>query len=586
LDTKQTPLAENGFNALSYTWGDFTGCRTIIVNDRTFIVRRNLWNFLDVYSRKLWNRTALWIDQICVDQKNVGERNHQIKFMSTIYSTANAVLVWLGEADETSDAALDHLRRYTDKNEAAEEFRYGWANYKSLENVFQRTYWFRLWIVQEILLAQQVWVMCGTRTVGWNCIMLCFQAMRQGQGGRMGPTAPASLQSLILLYDQRQGQPWSEHRRTWRMIDVVDRFASCDCQDPRDKIFGLMALVSEHDTFEIDYRLTVEDLFLVVVERLSCFKKEVVIPFARRLRVSMGLRPLEAYTKSHNANPALFKDLPVEQRSGPNLPLLARNTKSMRPQASKYYDALRDLRLYRKRLLEFEALTESMEEDRERQKELGVLPDHQFYEKLNNNHIALVRGGVTKNREVYHLIRLCEGIGIVPVDHPSINLPKQTQVRRLPDADLRALYYPAAACSIASPLSMEIVPYLRSVKVKARIQRWLKNVQQAEGDQNISQGLGSANTKVKPAHRWEVEATLPYHMKSQAAHKSSGPLSTTYSSSSRPIQVLHTGALFEFAFGLSSNPRHRRYSSPTRPNKGFDHNDFVNLERRYTESVW
>lgn len=75
----------------------------------------------------------------------------------------------------------------------------------------------------------------------------------------------------------------------WKMIDILDHFAPCSCRDPRDKVFGLMVFVSESEAMKIDYMLTAEELFTLVVEKVSDYAPEVVISFARRLRISMGL---------------------------------------------------------------------------------------------------------------------------------------------------------------------------------------------------------------------------------------------------------------------------------------------------------
>jgi hypothetical protein len=52
----------------------------------------------------------IWIDAICIDQKNDEEKGHQIQIMADIYGKANRVLVWLGESVERSDVALEAIR--------------------------------------------------------------------------------------------------------------------------------------------------------------------------------------------------------------------------------------------------------------------------------------------------------------------------------------------------------------------------------------------------------------------------------------------------------------------------------------------
>lgn len=53
---------------------------------------------------------AIWIDQICINQHDVDERDEQIRFMAEIYSSAAQVHVWLGEGDVATWTALRIIR--------------------------------------------------------------------------------------------------------------------------------------------------------------------------------------------------------------------------------------------------------------------------------------------------------------------------------------------------------------------------------------------------------------------------------------------------------------------------------------------
>jgi hypothetical protein len=127
------PLTEDlEFHALSYTWGDLDHKQTIIVNDQPLEVNQNLYDFLDQVWRMedlstrgeevsgepsmddLIQREYLsidgeemfiapptgalkwWIDAICINQRDDGERNEQVPRMGQLYSSASQVWVWLG----------------------------------------------------------------------------------------------------------------------------------------------------------------------------------------------------------------------------------------------------------------------------------------------------------------------------------------------------------------------------------------------------------------------------------------------------------------------------------------------------------
>jgi hypothetical protein len=50
---------------------------------------------------------VLWIDQICINQKNTLERSQQVNIMGCIYRQAQHVVMWLGE-DVYNKARIAH----------------------------------------------------------------------------------------------------------------------------------------------------------------------------------------------------------------------------------------------------------------------------------------------------------------------------------------------------------------------------------------------------------------------------------------------------------------------------------------------
>jgi len=96
------------YQCLSYTWGTDEKTSELTLNGMTIAIRKNLENALRGL-RNETSKTTIWIDAICIDQRNVKERSRQVSRMHQIYENADGVLVWLGEADEDSDLALDFI---------------------------------------------------------------------------------------------------------------------------------------------------------------------------------------------------------------------------------------------------------------------------------------------------------------------------------------------------------------------------------------------------------------------------------------------------------------------------------------------
>jgi hypothetical protein len=83
-------------------WGEPGAEKSILLNDRSFMVRTNLWNFLDVARRK-HNDIELWIDALCINQEDDQEKGHQVAMMGRIYSQAVSVLIWLEPGQSNSE---------------------------------------------------------------------------------------------------------------------------------------------------------------------------------------------------------------------------------------------------------------------------------------------------------------------------------------------------------------------------------------------------------------------------------------------------------------------------------------------------
>ncbi|KAF2214223.1 hypothetical protein CERZMDRAFT_13149, partial [Cercospora zeae-maydis SCOH1-5] len=104
--------------ALSYTWGEESQPRCdIFVNSDSEItileIRENLHTALQQLRYANVDR-RLWIDAICMDQSETQqskmEKAWQIPIMHSIYHAAESTIIWLGDAREDSDIAMDFLK--------------------------------------------------------------------------------------------------------------------------------------------------------------------------------------------------------------------------------------------------------------------------------------------------------------------------------------------------------------------------------------------------------------------------------------------------------------------------------------------
>lgn len=93
--------------ALSYVWGG--GQQTISIDGTDFQITKNCFD-ASMSLRAQYGKLTIWVDAICINQKDVSEKSDQVPMMKEIYTWAATVYVWLANGTAQSDAAIDCLR--------------------------------------------------------------------------------------------------------------------------------------------------------------------------------------------------------------------------------------------------------------------------------------------------------------------------------------------------------------------------------------------------------------------------------------------------------------------------------------------
>lgn len=103
----ETRLQEAGpYEALSYSWatedGNCDRSSRIRCGSKVIWVTKNceagLWRLRNQNSDRI-----VWVDAICIDQRNDAERGHQVRNMRDVYRSATRTLIWLGEESKHMD---------------------------------------------------------------------------------------------------------------------------------------------------------------------------------------------------------------------------------------------------------------------------------------------------------------------------------------------------------------------------------------------------------------------------------------------------------------------------------------------------
>lgn len=84
------------YDALSYTWGDATDTREIILNGYVVDITFNLFQALRRL-RQGADKQIIWVDAVCINQLDLDERSQQVGLMRKVYSLCVQAVIWLGE---------------------------------------------------------------------------------------------------------------------------------------------------------------------------------------------------------------------------------------------------------------------------------------------------------------------------------------------------------------------------------------------------------------------------------------------------------------------------------------------------------
>ena len=137
---------------------------------RSLTVTTNCYNALKSL-RLPEEMRALWIDTICINQKDVEERGAQVAIMRSIYSGAFQVVVYLGESEDGSNSVMRYVQdRYAPLDYPKQETIIPKPSEEARQNFSSRAWFIRTWVLQELFSAQKVEVRCGRISVLWEAL--------------------------------------------------------------------------------------------------------------------------------------------------------------------------------------------------------------------------------------------------------------------------------------------------------------------------------------------------------------------------------------------------------------------------------
>jgi hypothetical protein len=233
------------YRAISYTWGDPRPTESITLDGCPFPVGQNAYSVL-LHLRSETESQRLWIDAICINQTNYEERARQVQKMRYVFSTATSVVAWLGPSSDDSSLAFAHLKHLSEisltaqvvfQKYLADSEKSAWS---ALGSLFDRKYWTRIWVVQELRCAKAITVHCGSDKLAWEKMLQVSRTLQEISAKAFG----THDRNLDALYKHCQGGPANMTRLDrendgsggiLRLAKIVRRLGNLDATDPRDK---------------------------------------------------------------------------------------------------------------------------------------------------------------------------------------------------------------------------------------------------------------------------------------------------------------------------------------------------------------
>ncbi|KAH6640441.1 heterokaryon incompatibility protein-domain-containing protein [Chaetomium tenue] len=240
------------YSALSYVWGEPQYNDVIIIDGKKLAIT----NSLGIALRRLRPAPGqpalrIWIDQLCINQKDTVERSQQVRLMHAIFRDAHQVLVWLG-ADPEGHAprafqllnALhsifeDKLLSTLCKSKGA---NFDWIpveNWKSLRELSKLAWFRRAWIPQEIGTDTEAIVHWGSESIPWEALHHSMKKL-ETQGWELKKKHKIGTNSVTLLFKRFVERPRDEPGGRARHSFVYQLCLSArnSATDPRDYVFS------------------------------------------------------------------------------------------------------------------------------------------------------------------------------------------------------------------------------------------------------------------------------------------------------------------------------------------------------------
>lgn len=292
------------YEAISYVWRVLNDDRDLAAiqcdNGHTVGITWNLQTALTSLRHEKTSR-LVWADAVCINQDDLEERKEQVQCMRDVFANASKVLVWLGNSTMLSFRApdlfafLDQIaalcpapKKYGLEDDFAQLDQYlkeaEPRHWEMLRELLQCTLFRRIWVVQELSLAADGYLLVGKHglsLVNFKIAMFWIRKRRPIEVRRF-KIPWANLDPFLYLRfiaGDISRPPASITGSSGRqpVYFVLRSTRSCLSTNPRDMIYALLGHCSlekwtkstpGYTQVPVDYKIPYTELYFAVACRL------------------------------------------------------------------------------------------------------------------------------------------------------------------------------------------------------------------------------------------------------------------------------------------------------------------------------
>jgi hypothetical protein len=278
------------YEALSYVWGDGKEFKDITVDGQLLRILRNLFDALQAV-RYADSERLIWIDAICMNQRDNNEKSSQVKIMADIYGGADNVAIYLGQSTNQTEEGMQNLQALMDVQKSKEDPP--WSNIRlpelesGLADIIARPWFTRIWTVQEVTLARRTTLICGGCQVHWRVDLRTMKAIvfrikaaiiSPFYGLGYGDVSTLDWSPFLDILETQTRQAARREGVVLRrnQLDLAYDFRLRKSTDSRDKYYAIFGIIENDQggqlSFDPDYSLNLEDVhrqFKAEIQRIG-----------------------------------------------------------------------------------------------------------------------------------------------------------------------------------------------------------------------------------------------------------------------------------------------------------------------------